>query len=287
MDSAEHKEELGAMTLQERVLSVLYDTVPGRCVLWALIHPLFSRAGGALLNTKLSTVAITPFVKSHDIDLSLCEKQTFDSYNDFFTRKLREDARQVGMEPWTVISPCDARLSVYEINEESVFVIKRTPYTLRSLLRDEALAKRFAGGTLWLYRLCVEDYHRYIYPVDGQKSRNRLISGVFHTVNPLANDRYPIYKENTREYCLLKEIDGSVSLMMEVGAMLVGKIENRHAGPALVTRGEEKGNFAFGGSTIVVITEAGAARPDALFAENTAKGIETQVKLGQAVGLKL
>ena len=85
----------------------------------------------------------------------------------------------------------------------------------------------FEGGMLWMYRLCVDDYHRYIYPVDAKKSRNVHIPGIFHTVNPIANDHYPIYKENTREYCLLKTEKFDTLLMMEVGALLVGKIENR------------------------------------------------------------
>ena len=94
----------------------------------------------------------------------------------------------------------------------------------------------------------MDDYHRYSYPEDAVKSENIKIPGIFHTVNPIANDHYPIYKENTREYCLLKTEAFGTLLMMEVGALLVGKIDNRETGRASVKRGEEKGNFAFGGS---------------------------------------
>ena len=137
---------------------------------------------------------------------------------------------------------------------------------------------------LWIYRLCVDDYHRYIYPVDAKKSRNVRIPGIFHTVNPIANDYYPIYKENTREYCLLKTEGFDTLLMMEVGALLVGKIENRTQGQAIVHRGEEKGNFAFGGSTIIVLTREGTVLPEMRFVEHTRKGIETKVKMGERVG---
>ena len=75
-----------------------------------------------------------------------------------------------------------------------LFLIKQTQYTVRSLLKDEKLAKRYEGGTAYIIRLTVDDYHRYCYVADGVKSAQRKIRGVFHTVNPVANDYAPIYK---------------------------------------------------------------------------------------------
>lgn len=72
--------------------------------------------------------------------------------------------------------------------------------------------------------------------------------------------------------------------MMEVGALLVGKIENRTRGQKIVHRGEEKGNFAFGGSTIIVLTRKGTVLPEMRFVEHTREGIETKVKMGERVG---
>lgn len=77
------------------------------------------------------------------------------------------------------------------LHKKDTFCIKHTQYTLPQLLDDTLLAQRFEGGMLWMYRLCVDDYHRYIYPVDAKKSRNVRIPGIFHTVNPIANDHYP------------------------------------------------------------------------------------------------
>lgn len=269
---------------QERVLSALYDHALGRCLLRPLVSPWFSKLGGRLLNTRLSAFAVAPFVRANQIDLTMCEKRHFTSYNDFFTRRLRPEARPVDASPEAFISPCDARLSVYPITQEGTFCIKHTQYTLPQLLDDTLLAQRFEGGMLWMYRLCVDDYHRYIYPVDAKKSRNVHIPGIFHTVNPIANDHYPIYKENTREYCLLKTEKFDTLLMMEVGALLVGKIENRTQGQEIVHRGEEKGNFAFGGSTIIVLTREGTVLPEMRFVEHTREGIETKVKMGERVG---
>lgn len=271
-------------SVQDRLLSVLYGTTAGRLLLRPLVSPCFSRIGGWLLNTRLSSLAVKPFVRTNKIDLSMCETQTFSSYNAFFTRKLRPDARPLDPDPKAWISPCDARLSVFPVTRDGQFWVKHTPYTLGELLGDQTLAKRFEGGTLWLYRLCVDDYHRYIYPDHGLKSHNVHIPGIFHTVNPIANDRYPIYKENTREYCLLKTQNFGTVLMMEVGAMLVGKIENQEKGSAWVRRGEEKGNFAFGGSTILLVTQAGRVVPETAFSPSVTPQKEQRVRMGERTG---
>lgn len=269
---------------QDSFLAWMYGHWYGRVLLRPLVSPWFSILGGKVLESRLSALAIPGFVRKNGIDLSICEKQKFDSFNDFFTRKLKEGSREICQNPNVLVSPCDSRLSVYKIEENRRFQVKQTSYTLEQLLKNKKLAEKYAGGTLWLLRLCVDDYHRYIYPVTGEKTRNVRISGVYHTVNPIANDVYPIYKENTREYCLLKSNKFGKVLMMEVGAMLVGKIENACEGKAEVFRGEEKGNFAFGGSTIILLTEKNAVVPEALFEENTKAGIETRVKLGEVIG---
>lgn len=269
---------------QDRLLGVLYGTAGGRRLLKLLIRPGFSELGGRLLETRLSALAVKPFARAKGIDFSECRKKDFDSFNDFFQRKLLDGTRPIDTGEESFISPCDGKLLVYPITQERRFVVKNTEYTLGELLKKEELAKRFAGGTLWLLRLSVEDYHRYCYPVTGEKSRNKRILGVFHTVNPVANDQYPIYKENTREYCLIKTEKCGTVLMMEVGAMLVGKIENRQMGQASVIRGEEKGAFAFGGSTIILLTQKERVCPEEIYAKRTARGEETPVKLGSRIG---
>lgn len=272
-------------SFQDRMLGWMYGHTVGRVLLKPLVRPGFSKLGGRLLDTRVSALAVKPFVHMNHIDLSECKKQKFRSYNDFFTRELLPEARPVDWTREAWISPCDGRLTVYPITAEGRFTVKHTEYTVGSLLQNEELAGRYTGGTLWLYRLCVDDYHRYIYPVDGVKSVNVRIPGIFHTVNPAANDRYPIYKENTRERCMIKTEQFGTILMMEVGALLVGKIENRHSGSGVhVSRGQEKGNFAFGGSTILLLTQRGRVVPDRIYVENSAAGVETKVKLGQRVG---
>lgn len=272
-------------SFQDSFLSWMYRHKIGRMLLAPLISPFFSKIGGWFLGTRLSALFVKPFVRLAQIDLSDCPQKKFASFNDFFTRTLTPDARPVEMDPNLFISPCDARLTVYPITEEGYVTIKQTPYTAEALLKNAALARRYHGGTMWVFRLCVDDYHRYIYPVSGQKSANKKIPGIFHTVNPIANDYYPIYKENTREYCLIRTPAFGTVLMMEVGALLVGKIHNYHPA-ASVIRGQEKGRFEFGGSTIVLMTEKGNVTPDVRFLQNSAGGVETKVRLGEKIGTR-
>lgn len=272
-------------SMQDRLLEKLYHHTAGRMVLRPLVSPIVSKAGGWILSSRISTLLIPPFIRANAIDMSDYEQKKYKSYNEFFKRKLVPGARQIEMDPDIFISPCDSRLSVYRIDGQSSFCIKHTRYTAESLLKNRKLAEKYAGGCLWIFRLCVDDYHRYIYEDAGKVSRNIRIPGVFHTVNPAANDHYPIYKENTREYSLLRSENFGTVLQMEVGAMLVGKIENS-SGRKLVQRGQEKGNFAFGGSTIILMTRKDKVIPDQDILENSSRGIETRVKLGERVGRK-
>lgn len=273
-------------SFQDRFLEGLYGRMIGRILLRPLVSPAVSRLGGRILDSKISRVLIPPFIRSHSIHMADYERRKYASYNDFFKRKLVSGARSVETLPDIFVSPCDSRLSVYKINDRRVFSVKHTLYTAESLLKNRKLAEAYAGGYVWLFRLSVDDYHRYIYIDRGRVSKNYRIPGVFHTVNPAANDHFPIYKENTREYCIQKTQNFGTVLQMEVGALLVGKIENR-PGERAVQRGEEKGNFAFGGSTVILMTQKGKVRPDEDILKNSERGIETKVRLGEQVGMKV
>lgn len=270
---------------QEKLLERLYGNAFGRMLLKPLVNPMVSKLGGWFLSTKTSCMLIDSFIRNNNIDMSQFEDTEYKSYNDFFTRKIKAGARVVDENPNHFISPCDSKLTVLPIDNDCVLTIKNTRYTVASLLRDKKLAKKFEGGQALIFRLCVDDYHRYSYVADGTKSRNRFIPGVLHTVNPISNDYFPIYKENSREYCLIHTEEFGDMVMMEVGALLVGKIVNYHE-KAQVRRGREKGYFEFGGSTIVLLLEAGAAQIDEDILKNSAEGFETKVKLGEKIGKK-
>lgn len=280
----------GRTSGQDYFLKLLYGTAAGRRFVRFLIRPSVSRLGGMVLNTSLSKVLIPLFVKKAGISMEEYEKSNFkayDSYNDFFCRKIRRECRPVCDAPEALVSPCDGKVSVYPIDRECIFRIKNTAYTVESLLRSGRLAERYSGGYAYVFRLTVDDYHRYCYAVSGRKSRQRRIRGVFHTVNPAANGHYPIYKENTREYCLIKTYHFGTIVQMEVGALMVGTIRNDCLGEQVVNRGEEKGRFEFGGSTIVLLAEPGKVKPDQDLLLNSQEGWETVTKMGEKIGEKL
>lgn len=268
---------------QDHILEVLYTTVAGRLLLKLLTLPTVSKVAGVFLSTRLSCVLIKPFIKKNHIDMSQYEPVKYKSYNDFFTRKIKEKLRPVDRNPKHFISPCDSKLTVLPIAKDCRFVLKHTTYTVASLLKNEKLAKEYEGGYAMIFRLTVDDYHRYCYVCDGVKEDNVFIPGVLHTVNPLANDYFPTYKENSREYSILHTKEFGDIVMMEVGALLVGKIVNHHR-KYRVLRGQEKGYFEFGGSTVVLLVKKNTVRVDADILENSGQGIETVVKFGEKIG---
>lgn len=274
------------MSGQDKLIRRLYGTSAGRSVLSVLVRPWVSRCAGVVMDSPLSRIFIRPFIKKNDIDMSQCVKRDFISYNDFFKRELLPGARRVDKADDAFVSPCDSRLTVYDIEDgkNSRFNIKDSEYDLGQLFRDKKLAQKYKGGKLWLFRLCVDDYHRYIYNVDGIQSDVRRINGVYHTVNPIAGEFYRIYKENSREYCLIKTKKAGTVAYMEVGALLVGRIENKNVNTCRVRKGQEKGNFAFGGSTIILVTQKDSVVPELDIIHNSSSNIETKVRQGQRVG---
>ena len=265
------------------MISALYDHAAGRMLLKVLTAPWVSKAGGWLLSTRASRLVVKPFARRSGIDLGEYLGAPYKSFNDFFSRRIRPELRPIPEDPGLFLSPCDSRLTALPIGEGSRFILKGTEYTLSALLRNEELARKFSGGWCLIFRLCVDDYHRYCYVAEGEKGENVRIPGVLHTVNPIACDHYPIYKENARDYSVLRTEDWGDILMMEVGALMVGKIVNHH-GSARVARGQEKGFFQFGGSTVVLLVEKGRLELDAPYPENSAQGIETRVRYGQPIG---
>lgn len=268
---------------QDRMLEWMYGTRFGRGLVHLMIRPWVSHAAGWLLDRRISAIAVKPFIRNNHIDMADFEERRFHSFNDFFTRRVKPGARPIDEAPGHLIAPCDAKLSAFEIGADSRFWVKGTEYTLEGLLKSRELAEKFLGGTLLLFRLTVGDYHRYAYIDSGRIGAETRIPGVYHTVNPAAASRYPIYRENTREYALLESDHFGTVLQMEVGAAMVGRIVNNPA-PAQVQRGAEKGRFEFGGSTVIVLLQKDAAVIDEDIVRNTANDNETVVHLGERVG---
>lgn len=267
----------------QALLQKMYSSTAGRLAMKAATIPIVSKIGGALLETNLSAMLIDRFADKNGIDLFDYETREYTSFNDFFTRRIKKGRRAIDRSENTLVSPSDGKVTAYEIAKTDMFIIKNSVYTVASLLRDKKLADRYSGGTAIIIRLTPDDYHRYIYPCRGIKSHDRVITGTLNTVRPIMNEFAPVFKENTRHYCLIRSERFGDVLQMEVGAMMVGRITNHEPGIAPVEKGEEKGMFEFGGSTIVLLIEPNKAAVCKDIIETTKRGCELKLRQGDVI----
>ena len=270
-------------TKESRTLRFLYHTRMGRVCLRAAVSRPVSAAAGHFLDSRLSRYMIRRFVRKNHIRVADFEARRYRSYNDFFTRRILPQRRPVDQNGCHLISPCDAKLSVYRIEPDSTFSIKGGMYSTAELLRDPALAAEFSDGWCLIFRLSVDDYHRYCYFDDGKKGKNIFIRGKLHTVRDIASERYKVFQQNCREYTVMETAHFGRAVQIEVGALLVGRISN-HDEEAVFSRGDEKGLFEFGGSTIVLLLKKDAAEPAPEILRATAEGCETVIRMGERIG---
>lgn len=261
----------------------LYRNFFGRLLLKIITRRFISKFLGFFLKTRISKKKIPSFIKEGNINVDDYYVDNIKSYNDFFIRKIKEDRRIIDKDPKHLIAPCDSKLQAFKINDDSIFKIKDSYYRVEDLLKNKELASQYKDGYLLIFRLTVDDYHRYSYIDDGVKSKNVKIKGILHTVNPIALERYNFYKTNSREYCILNCDNLGEVIMVEVGAVGVGKIKNHQQQEYTFKRGEEKGYFEFGGSTIVLILKDNFIIDEDII-KNTNDGNETKVLLGEKVG---
>jgi phosphatidylserine decarboxylase len=276
------------VVLGERFVRLLYERRAGRALAAAVFsRRWFSRLYGRLQDSPQSARKVAPCARALGIDLAEAARREFTSFNDFFTRALAPGVRPIPADPDLVIAPCDARLLALDaIAPATRFGVKAARLDLATLLDDEALAARYAGGTLCLYRLCLADYHRFHFPEACTPGPAAAIAGRLHSVNPIAlATGMRILETNLRHRTLL-EAGGRAGTvcMLEVGAMCVGSVVQTYAPGAPAARGAEKGMFRFGGSTVIVLYEPGRVRLDADIAERSRVETETRVRLGMQIG---
>ena len=266
------------------ILHFLYQTTAGRVLLKPLVCRPVSRFCGKLLDTRASKIIIKPFQRRYGIETEEYDLSDIHSFNDFFCRPLKSGKRKISSDPHTLIAPCDALLTAVPIREGSIFPVKQSLFELEQLLRFEKLAAEFKGGVCLIFRLWVNHYHRYCYVDSGKKEHDVFIPGVLHTVQPVALQNRPVFVENCRSITVLDSKSFGRMIQAEVGAMLVGRIVNNHPEAGSVKRGEEKGHFAYGGSTILVLLKKDTAvlREDILRASKN--GTEIPVKMGEGIG---
>lgn len=263
-------------------LEFLYKNPFGRIFLRLAVSSFVSGIYGKSNSSKRSAKKIPDFIKEQNIDMNDFEDREYVSFNDFFTRKIKPGRRPVDMDDKALVSPADSKLLVYKIDDSTKLFIKGRDYTVSEILGDASEADAFRGGYALVFRLCVNDYHRYCYTDSGRVINSRTIKGKLHTVSPVSED-HRIFKENSREVYILNTDHFGTMAYITVGAMLVGKIVD--GGDKVFEKGQEKGYFEPGGSTVIILVNN--IRIDDDIAEQSADGIETKVEYGERIGTAL
>ena len=275
------KEYKETTQLNAGALHFLYETKIGRIILKVLTCPFISHIVGFLHDTKLSKIKIKSFIKKNNIDMSIYEDKEYISFNDFFKREKKD--KRVKCQIGDFISPADSKLLVYEITDDLKVTIKNTTYKLNDLVDNKYDLKDFNNGHCLVFRLALDDYHRYCYPDSGKLVDTQNLKGKLHTVSSFSKD-YEIYKINQRTISKLKTDNFDDIIFIEVGALSVGRVINHNQD--IFEIGEEKGYFEMG-STIVVLTKDNVLKLDDDILENATKEIEVKLKYGEKIGNKI
>jgi len=256
-----------------------------KCLLFLVAKlPLFSALYGLWQKAPWTKYKIKKFVRDYHLDTSEFEKNIdeFSSFNDFFIRRLKSSARPIAHAE--AVIPADGRYLFFpNISEASGFFVKNQKFSLEELLQDKELADRYALGSLVIGRLCPVDYHRFHFPCEGIPSQSKSINGSWFSVNPKAlKKNIHILTQNKRSLCELETKSFGKVLLIEVGATNVGSIIQTYDPQTLVKKGDEKGYFSFGASSLIILFEPGAIQ----FCDDLLQpGLEVRCLMGQAMNL--
>lgn len=232
-----------------------------------------------------SATAIPGFIHFHQLDMTevLLPTCDFKNFNEFFFRKLKPDARPCFApdRPEIITSPADCRTVVFNRLEDAQKIwVKGREFSIERLLGDAYAedVKRYQNGSLGIFRLAPQDYHRFHIPVDGIMGEPKLIDGEYYTVNPMAiRSALDVYGENIRVLVPIESERHGRVMVVCVGAMMVGSTVITRKEGEHVKRAEELGYFKFGGSTILLLFEPGAMLYDGDLVDNSKGALETLV----------
>jgi phosphatidylserine decarboxylase len=246
------------------------------------------------MNSPLSVSRIDDFVRAFNLDTDelLLPLGAYPNFNAFFYRKLKPTARAIAapLDDCVVVSPADCRLVAFPTLAEATSIwVKGQSFTVERLLgRENAdVAPLFVGGAMVISRLAPQDYHRFHLAVTGRTGRRTPIDGALFTVNPIAiRQNVPdVYTENKREVCLVHTRAFGTVAIVAVGATVVGSINITSPDGAYLHKGDEHGYFAFGGSTVLTLFQPGTVIFDSDLVANSAKPLETLVRVGARIGI--
>ena len=267
----------------DKALRFAYETLLGR-TLWPvlfgskLVSALMGRRYDSPSSRKdIAKLAAIPGCRADEAEKPLAD---YASFNDFFTRRLKPGARPVGDG---FVSPADGRLMLHlAADADRPIPLKGATRSLRAVFDGDAPAGRYDVAVV---RLAPVDYHRFHFPCACRTpAPARVIPGKYHSVNPIALLRAPdIYAGNERQIVAC-DADFGRFWMVDVGAFGVGTIVQTYAGAAHA-KGDEKGYFKFGGSTVIIVAPTGMLTFDADLVRNSAAGIETRVLCGERLAM--
>ncbi len=222
------------------------------------------------------------FIGQYRVDMTLAvepDPKAYASFNAFFTRALRPDARPLAADPAALLCPADGALSqMGEIRDGSLLQAKGHDYSVVDLLGGDAqAAAAFVGGSFATIYLSPRDYHRVHMPLAGALSAMTHIPGRLFSVNAVTARGVPrLFARNERVVCRFDTEVGPLALIL-VGAIFVGSMETVWAGqitppphgvrppepegPVRLARGEEMGRFNMG-STVILLLPPGAVNWD-------------------------
>lgn len=247
---------------------------------------------GIKYDNPTSAEAIPAFIKFHQLNMDevLEPLENFATFNEFFYRKLKPGARPVDApeENRIVTSAADSRSTYFPtISKATEIWIKGREFSISRLFGDAypQYVDRFLNGSLCIFRLAPQDYHRFHMPVSGVLGKPTTIEGEYYTVNPMAiRSSLDVYGENVRVLVPVESDEFGLVMMVCVGAMMVGSTVITAKEGDHLQRADELGYFQFGGSTVVVLFEPGRIKFDEDLVSNSNEALETLVSVGMSIG---
>lgn len=269
---------------------------------YLLPHHLLSRAVGKLAASEIPWIKNT-FIKSfasrYNIDMSEAlnpDLTSYSSFNAFFTRALRDDARPIDASIDSIVCPADGAVSqAGRIESGRILQAKGQWYSVLELVGgDAALAHQFEDGAFATIYLSPRDYHRVHMPIAGKLQRTIYVPGDLFSVNQTTADNVPrLFARNERLVCIFDTACGPVAVIL-VGAMIVAAIETVWSGPVApntqrklideipasaveLDKGAEMGHFKLGSTVVMLFGKETVAWADTLTAC-------APVRMGQRIG---
>jgi phosphatidylserine decarboxylase len=277
----------------EKFLRWICETTSGKISVELVAkRAFFSRWYGRRMSQPKSVERIRPFIAEYGLDENEFADpvDSYGSFNEFFFRKLKPEARPIDAEEKAIVFPADGRhLGIADVSKCDGFWAKGQRLEIPELLGGDAeLVERFANGSAVISRLCPVDYHRFHFCAAGVPGETRLINGPLYSVNPIAlRHNVGILAENKRVLTRLGTQEVGEVLILEIGATNVGSIVQTYTPGGAVAKGDEKGCFEFGGSMTMLLFESGRLQLADDLLEQSAQQRELYAHVGDRLGVIL